>query len=222
MNRKMIIAVITAALVGGGATTALAWSDGEDRAARAAQAKAGPAEASGPRLSAEQAVVAALKAQPGTAVSVTSHSDDDDRGWEVEILGSGATAHTVHVDPVTGKILTREAERDDDHRDDRTALRGAQITAAEAARAAAAKGVVTSVDLDDRDDDRVASWDVETADGRDWDVNLTTGAVTADHDDADDSRSYRVDDDDDDDDDRYGDDRDDDDADDDGDDHDDD
>jgi len=49
------------------------------------------------------------------------------------------------------------------------------------ARAAAAKGTVTSVDLDD--DARAAAWEAETRTSkgaeREWRVDLGTGAVTA-------------------------------------------
>jgi hypothetical protein len=87
------------------------------------------------------------------------------------------------VDPATGRILTTDTDRDeDDAAEARGLLKGADVDAREAARAAAAKGVVTSVDLDD--DDRAAGWSVETAGpGEDWRVDLKTGQVTADRDD---------------------------------------
>jgi hypothetical protein len=71
------------------------------------------------------------------------------------------------------------------------------VTAAQAAEAAAAKGTVTDVDLDD--DGRAKGWDVSTGSGRDdrdWRVDLKTGKVTADSDDdSDDDRNGRADDD---------------------------
>ncbi|MFD7299964.1 PepSY domain-containing protein [Streptomyces pharetrae] len=194
MKRNIVIAAVTAtALIGGGA--AVAFADGDDGEARTAARGAGvaAADAAADRspvsgLTAVQAIDAALKAQPGTVVSadLDDERDDDgdgDRGWEVDILGSGRTVYTVHVDPATGRILTTDTDRDeDDAAEARGLLKGADVDAREAARAGAAKGVVTSVDLDD--DDRAAGWSVETAGpGEDWRVDLKTGQVTADRDD---------------------------------------
>ncbi|WP_308039187.1 PepSY domain-containing protein, partial [Streptomyces sp. PSKA30] len=140
----------------------------------------------GGRLTAVQAIDAALKAAPGTVVSVDLDDDGDDRrGWEVEVLGRGAGSYSVNVDASTGRILGTHTA--DDDADDRATVRGAAVTAEEAAEAASAKGVVTSVDLDD---DGAVSWDVEATDSsgmeRDWNVDLKSGAVTADLGDGDD------------------------------------
>ncbi|MFC7310132.1 PepSY domain-containing protein [Streptomyces monticola] len=151
------------------------------------------------KVTAAQAIDAALKAQPGTAVSADldlyDGDDDrgDDRGWEVDILGQGTTSYTVHVDPSSGKVLGKETEDDgddaDDIREQRAALKGAQVDAEQAAEAASVKGFVTSVDLDDDEDAKDRGWDVETADGknkghdRDWNVDLKTAKVTQDQDD---------------------------------------
>ncbi|MFF3499252.1 PepSY domain-containing protein [Streptomyces sp. NPDC003247] len=146
------------------------------------------------RLTAAQAVAAALEARPGTALSV--ELDDDGTGsgsgpgWEVDVLGEGTTSYTVRVDPSDGRILGTETDRDDDADADDTGerrlLKGAGVTAAQAAEAAAARGVVTSVDLDD---DGTGSWEVETTDsaGRehDWTVGLKNAEVTADRHDTD-------------------------------------
>ncbi|MER7493471.1 PepSY domain-containing protein [Streptomyces pharetrae] len=206
MKRNIVIAAVTAtALIGGGA--AVAFADGDDGEARTAARGAGVAadDAAADRspvsgLTAVQAIDAALKAQPGTVVSadLDDERDDDgdgDRGWEVDILGSGRTVYTVHVDPATGKILTTDTDRDeDDAAEARGLLKGADVDAREAARAGAAKGVVASVDLDD--DERAAGWSVETAGpGEDWRVDLRTGQVTADRDDdSDDPGTDRADD----------------------------
>ncbi|MFI8301864.1 PepSY domain-containing protein [Streptomyces sp. NPDC085927] len=145
-------------------------------------------------VTAAEAVSAALKHQSGTAVSVEMDDDDDDgehRGkaaWEVDILGGGDTWYSVWIDPSSGKVLGSERDNDDD--DDtaevRAALKGTSVTAEEAAKAAAAKGTVTSVDLDDDGPRDKAGWEVETVtaggDDREWLVGLNSGKVTADDD----------------------------------------
>ncbi|CAM5260981.1 hypothetical protein SHIRM173S_09607 [Streptomyces hirsutus] len=64
------------------------------------------------------------------------------------------------IDPSSGKVLGSERDDDDDDAAEvRAALKGTSVTAEEAAKAAAAKGTVTSVDLDDDDTE---GWEVET------------------------------------------------------------
>ncbi|MFE0446837.1 PepSY domain-containing protein [Streptomyces fungicidicus] len=133
-------------------------------------------------VTAAEALAAALKHTPGTAVA----AELDDGAWEVDVLGDDDGRHSVRVDPGSGKVLGASADDEDDAREVRAALKGSSVTAGEAARAAAGKGVVTSVELDD--DDR--GWEAETrASGggeRDWRVDLGSGKVTADRDDSDD------------------------------------
>ncbi|WP_413759004.1 PepSY domain-containing protein [Streptomyces sp. MMBL 11-3] len=154
--------------------------DKADRAEDAAKAKAA-------EVTAADAIRAALKSIPGTAVS----ADLDDEGssvvWDVDVLSSGGAWHSVRIDPGTGKVLGSQAENDDDADDTaeaRAALKGTSVTAVEAAEAGAAKGKVTSVDLDD--DGRVSAWDVDTtaANGteKEWKVDAKSAAVTADRD----------------------------------------
>ncbi|MFD0414357.1 PepSY domain-containing protein [Streptomyces sp. NPDC127108] len=148
------------------------------------------AEAKGAKVDAAEAVAAALKAKPGTAVSVDLDDENGGLIWDVDVLGKdGRTWHSVQVDPGTGKVLGSHVERDDDGDDAAedariaAAVKGASVTAGEAAKAAADKGKVTSVDVDD-DGARVNVWDVETtsANGTEshWNVDLKTGKVTAD------------------------------------------
>lgn len=168
------------------------------------------------KVTAADAVAAALADTPGTAVSAELDDEDDDgddgddrrerAAWEVDVLAGDGTWHSVRVDPATGKVLG--SERDDDEDDTaevRAALKGASVDAAEAAKAAAGHGTVTSVELDDDGDhgDGRPAWEVETRasgeGGQDWRVDLKTGKVTADRsdeahgshdsDDADDSGS---------------------------------
>ncbi|MGW9397447.1 PepSY domain-containing protein [Streptomyces sp. NPDC055642] len=132
-------------------------------------------------VTAADAIAAALKHTPGTAVS----AELDDGAWEVDVLGGGDTWHSVRIDPATGKVLGTEKEDEDDTGEVRAALKGSSVTAEQAAKAAAANGFVTSVDLDD-DDDR--GWEAETRasggdDDRDWRVDLNSGKITADRDD---------------------------------------
>ncbi|MFD5570084.1 PepSY domain-containing protein [Streptomyces cadmiisoli] len=218
-KRNILVAALTAATVIGGGT-ALAVTSGstgggssatptapasvtvdgtggrgdDDRDARGDDAGRGT-------VTAVQAIDAALKAAPGTVVSVDLDRDDDRdddgddggrRAWEVAFLDRGTTARVVNVDASNGRVLgTRAGDDDDVDGDDRAAAGDAAVTAREAVQAASAKGFVTSIDLDD--DDRSVSWDVEAIDSagveRDWNVDLRTAAVTADpRDDATDDR----------------------------------
>ncbi|TPQ23215.1 PepSY domain-containing protein [Streptomyces sporangiiformans] len=164
-----------------GDQAARANEDAEDKAENAADAKAG-------QITASDAIRAALKHTTGTAVS----ADLDDEGtahvWEVDVLTNGGAWHSIQINPANGKVLGSHTEKDDDGNDAaetaqiRAALKGSSVTAAEAAEAAAAKGTVTSVDLDEESRDQ--AWEVDTtaADGTgsDWRVNPDSGRVTAD------------------------------------------
>ncbi|MEU4013321.1 PepSY domain-containing protein [Streptomyces pseudogriseolus] len=197
MKRNIVIAVVTAAaLVGGGTATALAVSgddddastpvtrtddDRDDRDDRSDDGGDDDRAAAPGHVTAADAVAAALRHTPGTAVS----AELDDAVWEVDVLGKGDTWHSVRVDPDTGKVLGSSEDDEDDAAEVRAALKGTSVTAEDAAKAAAAKGTVVSVGLDDDGDDR--GWEAETrasgGDERNWNVALTTASVTADRDD---------------------------------------
>lgn len=155
--------------------------DAEDKAENAAEAKAG-------QVTAADAITKALKEKAGTAVSADLDDEGTNLVWDVDVLTDGGTWFSVQVDPRTGKVLGSHADRDDDGDDAaetrqiQAALKGSSVTAAEAAKAAAAKGTVTSVDFDEESADR--AWEVDTtaADGTgsDWRVALGSGKVTAD------------------------------------------
>lgn len=214
MKRNIVIATVAAlALVGGGTATALATT-GDDESSAAAKkssvqlkdhdrdndrdddryddqddAKENSAEAKAAKVTAADAIKAALADKSGTAVS--AELDDEDNGglvWDVDVLGKGSTWHSVQVDPGTGKVLGSHTEQDEDGDANRVAaaLKGASTSAEDAAKAAAAKGTVTSVDLDD--DGTAKAWEAETASGKgaesDWKVDLQSGKVTADKSDA--------------------------------------
>ncbi|MFF8354556.1 PepSY domain-containing protein [Streptomyces chartreusis] len=136
-------------------------------------------DAAGAKVTAADAIAAALKHTPGTAVGADL-DDDGSRAWEVSVVKGDGTEHDVRVSANDGKVLgAHRDDDDDDAREDLTALKGADVDAREAAVAAAAKGTVTDVDLDD---DGPAAWSVETTKGE-WKVDLGTGKVTQDLDD---------------------------------------
>jgi len=145
------------------------------------------------KVSAGDAVASALREAPGTAVSAELDDEDgDDDGeraaWEVDVLAGDGTWHSVRIDPSSGKVLGSQTESEDDTDDTaevRAALKGTSVDAAEAAKAAAGHGTVTSVELDDDDHGGGrAAWEVDTRTSgkaeQDWRVDGKTGKVTAD------------------------------------------
>ncbi|NGO10749.1 PepSY domain-containing protein [Streptomyces sp. HC44] len=137
------------------------------------------------KITAAEAIGSALRHTPGTAVSADL-DDEDDGGavfWDVDVLAKDSAWHSIQIDPATGKVLGSHVEHEDDTAQVRAALKGTSVSAEEAAKAAAAKGTVTSVDLDE--DGPSKAWDAETraAKGsteREWNVGLKTATVTAD------------------------------------------
>ncbi|MER5833528.1 PepSY domain-containing protein [Streptomyces sp. NPDC002130] len=204
MKRNIVIAAVTAAaLIGGGTATALATTgddggsarqaantqlskddaqddrdDRDDDAARAASAD----------VTASEAIASALKHTSGTAVSAELDDEDDSDKvtWTVDVLSGDNTWHSVSVDPSNGKVLGSQSDDEDDTAQVRAALKGSSVTAEEAAKAAAGKGVVTSVDLDE--DGTNSSWEAETRKSggseQDWKIDLKSAKVTADRSDA--------------------------------------
>ena len=204
MKRNIVIATVAAAaLIGGGAFAASASGDDDSAPVRGktnVQTVADDRDDSRdddrrdddrdddsrddtPRtataeVTAADAVAAALKHTSGTAVSVDLEDDGADR-WEVEVVKSDGTEYTVRVAADTADVLGAQRDDDSDGRDELAALRGTTVTAEEAARAAAAKGTVVEVDLDD---DGPAVWSVETTQGE-WTVDAKTSTVTQERDD---------------------------------------
>lgn len=209
MKRNIVIAAVTAAaLLGGGTATALAVTgddggrgtavrgSGDDGVGTDDRADDGDRDDDGRDaealvvrpgdVTAADAITAALRDTQGTAVSAELE-DDDRRGgatvWDVDVLAGNGTWHSVRIDAGSGAVLGSHTEDEDDAAQVRAALKGTSVTAAEAARAASAKGTVTSIDLDD--DTRSQGWEVETrttsgkAD-QDWLVDLRTGNITPD------------------------------------------
>ncbi|MFF6917555.1 PepSY domain-containing protein [Streptomyces sp. NPDC012466] len=205
MKRNIVIAAVTAAaLIGGGTATALATTGDDAGSARQAadtrlsgddvrDDQDGPdaqddgddgARAASSKVTASEAIASALKHTSGTAVSAELDDEDDSDKvvWKVDVLSGDSTWHSVSVDPADGKVLGAHADDEDDTAQVRAALKGSSVTAEEAAKAAAGKGVVTSVDLDE--DGKGKSWEAETHKSggteQDWKVDLTSGKVTAD------------------------------------------
>ncbi|MFF9453091.1 PepSY domain-containing protein [Streptomyces flaveolus] len=191
MQRNIVIAAVTAAvLVGGGTATALATT-GDDAPSTAPRTADG-ARVTSVKVSAGDAVSAALREAPGTAVSAELDDEDGDDGeraaWEVDVLAGDGTWHRVRIDPSSGKVLGSQTESEDDTDDTaevRAALEGTAVDAAEAAKAAAGHGTVTSVELDDDDHGGGRTvWEVDTRTSgkaeQDWRVDGKTGKVTAD------------------------------------------
>ncbi|MFI1133468.1 PepSY domain-containing protein [Streptomyces althioticus] len=189
MKRNIVIAVVTAAaLVGGGTATALAVAGDDDDTTSVTRTDddrdddrdGAPAPAAG-KVTAAEAIAAALDHTPGTAVS----AELDDGSWEIDVLAEGDAWHTVRIAPDSGKVLGAQQDDEDDAAEVRAALKNAKVTAEQAARTAESKGTVVSVDLDDDGDDR--GWETETrasgGDERDWKVDLRSATVTADRDD---------------------------------------
>ncbi|MFJ5558877.1 PepSY domain-containing protein [Streptomyces sp. NPDC093250] len=189
MKRNIVIAVVAAAaLVGGGTATAIGVSGGEgggsgsvsSPAVRAGDDDGRDDDGRGERVSGEvtaaDAIAAALKHTPGIAVSAELH---DDGSWEVEVLGRGDSWRSVRVDPGSGKVLGAWADYEDDAGEVRAALKGASVSAQEAAEVAGAKGTVVSVELDDDGD---LGWEAETRGSsggeRDWRVDVRSGEVS--------------------------------------------
>ncbi|MFJ8112837.1 PepSY domain-containing protein [Streptomyces sp. NPDC096132] len=192
MKRKLVIAAVATSVVIG-AGTAVAFAEGgtrtgatETRVAdartvtttdtdtdvRVTPAKTGVAEA----------IAAALRHTPGTAVGADREDDGADAGrWHVDVVKGDGTAYTVTVSPDTGRALGAHRDTDDDGDDAAEGLEGTDVDVLEAVRAVAAKDTVTDVDLDDAG--RATIWSVDTAQDGEWTVDARTGKVTQDVDD---------------------------------------
>ncbi|MFF5980299.1 PepSY domain-containing protein [Streptomyces olindensis] len=206
MKRNIVIAAVTAAaLIGGGTATALATTGDDTGSARqtadtrlsgddvrddqdGADDRDDDARVSSSKVTAPEAIASALKHTSGTAVSAELDDEDDSAKvvWKVDVLSGDNTWHSVSVDPSSGKVIGSHTDEEDDTAQVRAALKGSSVTAEEAAKAAAGKGVVTSVDLDEDGKDK--SWEAETHKSggaeQDWKIDLKTGKVTADRSDA--------------------------------------
>ncbi|MFD8159200.1 PepSY domain-containing protein [Streptomyces malaysiensis] len=175
MKRIVIASVAAAALLTGGTAFAVAGggNDGAQSTSTATQPTDAPAAA---RASLSDAAHAALKAVPGTLDSI----DREHGRWEADVLGKDGKWHEVTLDASNAKVIGQRIDRDTDAEDaaEARALRNADVSAIEAARKAASRGTVTSVEFDD---DRTPAWEVETVKDhkeRDLNVDAHSGKVT--------------------------------------------
>ncbi|MER7568559.1 PepSY domain-containing protein [Streptomyces sp. NPDC097941] len=209
MKRNIVIATLTAAaLATGGTVAAFAAGDDEPTATQrqtdtsAHEAADRDDDAADDRdddatedrtavrsadVTAAEAIAAALKHTPGTALSADLDDDGAD-AWKVSVVKGDGTEYDVRIAPDSGKVLGAQRDTDDDQdADDRAelaAVKGAKTDAREAALAAAHKGTVTEIGIDD--DNGAVAWSAETVKGNshgEWNVALDTGKVTQDRDD---------------------------------------
>ncbi|MEU5316893.1 PepSY domain-containing protein [Streptomyces sp. NPDC021056] len=215
MKRNIVIATLTAAaLVTGGTVAAFAAGDDDTTAQRQASTGAqviadrDDADDVNDRnddaddandddrtttadgdITAAEAIAAALKHTPGTAVSADVDDDGADAGtWDVDVVKGDGGEYSVKVASDSGKVLGAHRDTDDDQdsedRAELAALKGAEFDAREIALAAAAKGTVTEVGVDD--DNGTVAWSVETVKNNvtsEWKAALDTGKLTQDQDD---------------------------------------
>jgi uncharacterized membrane protein YkoI len=209
MKRNIVIATLTAAALATGGTVAAFAAGDDDATATQRQTNTSAQQAadrdddtaddrdddasddrtavSGAKVTAAEAIAAALKHTPGTALAADLDDDGAD-AWEVTVVKGDGTEYDVRIAPDSGKVLgaQRDTDDDDNDADDRAelaAVKGAKTDAREAALAAAAKGTVTEIGLDD--DNGTVAWGVDTAkDGKqgEWKVAIDSGKVTQDRD----------------------------------------
>ncbi|MFF7563762.1 PepSY domain-containing protein [Streptomyces pseudovenezuelae] len=205
MKRNIVIATLTAAALATGGTVAAFAAGDDDATATQRQANTSAQVAadrdddrdddasedrtavSGSGVTAAEAIAAALKHTPGTALSADLDDDGAD-AWEVSVVKGDGTEYDVRIAPDSGKVLGAQRDTDDDKdaedRAELAAVRGAHTDAREAALAAAAQGTVTEVGLDD--DHGTVAWTADTVkNGKhaEWKVALDSGKVTQDRDD---------------------------------------
>ncbi|MFE5720077.1 PepSY domain-containing protein [Streptomyces erythrochromogenes] len=68
----------------------------------------------GAKVSAEQAMKAALAAHPGQVTTVGWDDDDGTASWHVEVKGKDGKTWDAQVDPTTAKVTQSDSDSDDD------------------------------------------------------------------------------------------------------------
>ncbi|MGW6615477.1 PepSY domain-containing protein [Streptomyces erythrochromogenes] len=68
----------------------------------------------GAKVSAEQAMKAALAAHPGQVTTVEWDDDDGTASWHVEVKGKDGKTWDAQVDPTTGKVTQSDSDSDSD------------------------------------------------------------------------------------------------------------
>lgn len=105
MKNKMLIGVLSAAAILGGATTAGAETDDIEQTVQGNNF-----------ISQQQAIEIAEEAVNGTVTEVELDEDDNQYVYELELNTSYGEAE-VEVDAVTGKVLDKEYDNEDDDDD---------------------------------------------------------------------------------------------------------
>lgn len=137
-------------------------------------------------VTAEAAAAAALKANPGVIESL----DRDGAVWHVDVVSKDGTHSELEVDAASGSV-TKENQDDDQQAEEYAALLAAKVTAEQAMKTAVAAhpGKVWSVEWDDGDNGRAATWNVEvkTTDGKTQNVHVDTASAKVVHSETDDN-----------------------------------
>ncbi|MFJ6794306.1 hypothetical protein [Streptomyces sp. NPDC091268] len=173
MKRNLYVSVAASVVLMAGGPVAAAAAVTTDTA------RTTPASATAPRadVTAEGAAAAALRKYPGVVESLEKDGSD----WHVDVIGKDGRSHAEVTVKADGKATAEKPDRQDPDRGDK-ALLAAKVTAAQAAKAAAATspGEIRSVQWEDGDG-KAPYWHVEgkTKDSRPFDgaVNPTTGKV---------------------------------------------
>ncbi|MEU8954160.1 PepSY domain-containing protein [Streptomyces sp. NPDC048518] len=135
--------------------------------------------------SASPSASASASGSPSASASARSGNPQ----WVAEVAEKDGTVHKVHIDAVSGKVISSDPDKDQDA-DDKRELAGwlakAKKTPQDAAKTATdkKKGTVTSVSLDDTDSGSLVwSVDVVTDDWNktDFDVDAVKGDITREH-----------------------------------------
>ncbi|MGW0817830.1 PepSY domain-containing protein [Streptomyces viridiviolaceus] len=110
--------------------------------------------------------------------------------WEAKVAAEDGTVHRIDVDAVTGEVFRTQIEPDqdaDDKRELADRLREATQTPQQAVKVATdkIKGTVTSVELDENDDQQLL-WSVDVVSTDDWnkttvDVDAKNGKILREH-----------------------------------------
>ncbi|MFF5260205.1 PepSY domain-containing protein [Actinomadura viridis] len=119
MKRILLTVAAGAVLAAGGAATAYAAQEGDDRDERR-DGRAAAARLADVKITADRAAAAALQAVPGRIESLELDDDDADRlVWEADVLADGGSWRGVLVDASTGKVTAdRQAAQDRKDADD--------------------------------------------------------------------------------------------------------
>ncbi|WP_339226741.1 PepSY domain-containing protein [Oceanobacillus sp. FSL K6-2867] len=173
MKNKMLIGVLSTAAILGGAVTVGAQTDDSVQTIQ-----------DNNFVSKQQAIETAEETVNGTVIEVELDEDDNQYVYELELNTNQGEAE-VKVDAVTGKVLDKEYDHDNDEddryddkeqilQDDNFISKQQAIEIAEKA----VKGTVTEVELDEDDNQYVYELELDTNQGEaEVEVDGATGKV---------------------------------------------